>query len=742
MSSSATSPIPRCAESSNLKNILASRLHLSASLAGGGRGTVMPARSCSCQLFPCCRGLGGGRVASERVCLEEGRIQVGHPPQSGTTHSGSSRLVRATARGAKTVWVNQFTKEALQSVPKDIVVCFLAEDGIDKLRKLTIVLIRKVRRENEVVWGVSVRNRNFALGAIKFASRARSPGPLNIQATLRRPLFLHFVTRDEPRKTAASEALSSHLPQSRVQGRVSCARSLHLVAPEHAQNLKNRRDRGSEVVRLLASCLGEPGSIPSGVTPQIFACENCAGRCRWSAGFLGGSPISTALSFRLTVACLWAYSRYNFHGNMFLPITLRPFLISGTIVVAQPIRVKLGKNGAVPECKGRGKREILEKTRRPTSSSGTVPKGENPGATPPGIEPGSFWYEAIIRNGWLCTYPDQSVVTPTLYSYQRFRINIIRDGYWYASAIRLFDSPTSAGESYDSSGDRKQRAADSKQQRPQFARGEKRTIANDYWNNCRRGRFPPMSPPHAHHGCVTGVDCWSLAAEVDRVTAAQARPYTAKEGEITPPFRDPPSLNLHTLLVIPVGVTLDWKPQPPGFIRVLSQHPAPGIPSLLQHQRRRTELLSTAEISLSGDSRISRRRIPLYDYEHPLDHGPFGLTTNSWLLHSGSKLDPRSDLISTQKTVAPFELRAGQEIEMKLISNRRNCRFEILIRDQQPSSTNIDESEIQNHEISLVQHFYIETKIKLDPSSELGSFDLGSGKMLVQPGIAAPLSLL
>ncbi|KAJ8893476.1 hypothetical protein PR048_006074 [Dryococelus australis] len=49
--------------------------------------------------------------------------------------------------------------------------------------------------------------------------------------------------------------------------------------------------------------------------------------------------------------------------------------------------------------------------------------------------------------------------------------------------------------------------------------------------------------------------------------------------------------------------------------------------------------------------------------------------------------------------------------------------------------TKIDESEIQNHEISLVQHFYIGAKIKLDPDSELGSFDLGSGKMLAQPGI-------
>ncbi|KAJ8893722.1 hypothetical protein PR048_006322 [Dryococelus australis] len=55
--------------------------------------------------------------------------------------------------------------------------------------------------------------------------------------------------------------------------------------------------------------------------------------------------------------------------------------------------------------------------------------------------------------------------------------------------------------------------------------------------------------------------------------------------------------------------------------------------------------------------------------------------------------------------------------------------------------TNIDELDIQNHEISLVQHFYIGTRIKLNPSSELGSFDLGSGKMLVQPGISELVSI-
>ncbi|KAJ8866779.1 hypothetical protein PR048_032640 [Dryococelus australis] len=57
------------------------------------------------------------------------------------------------------------------------------------------------------------------------------------------------------------------------------------------------------------------------------------------------------------------------------------------------------------------------------------------------------------------------------------------------------------------------------------------------------------------------------------------------------------------------------------------------------------------------------------------------------LQHRGSKFDPSSDLRSTQKTVAPFQFRAGLEIEMKFISNRRNWRFGISIRDQRVAQT-------------------------------------------------------
>ncbi|KAJ8893539.1 hypothetical protein PR048_006137 [Dryococelus australis] len=44
-------------------------------------------------------------------------------------------------------------------------------------------------------------------------------------------------------------------------------------------------------------------------------------------------------------------------------------------------------NAPDTNCKGGGKREIREKTRRPVASFGTVPTCENPGATPPGNEP-------------------------------------------------------------------------------------------------------------------------------------------------------------------------------------------------------------------------------------------------------------------------------------------------------------------------------------------------------------------
>ncbi|KAJ8883318.1 hypothetical protein PR048_015161 [Dryococelus australis] len=49
---------------------------------------------------------------------------------------------------------------------------------------------------------------------------------------------------------------------------------------------------------------------------------------------------------------------------------------------------------------GRGRWEILEKTRQPAASSGTIPTCENPRAAPPEIEPGSSWWKWPVEEYW------------------------------------------------------------------------------------------------------------------------------------------------------------------------------------------------------------------------------------------------------------------------------------------------------------------------------------------------------
>ncbi|KAJ8885966.1 hypothetical protein PR048_012172 [Dryococelus australis] len=58
---------------------------------------------------------------------------------------------------------------------------------------------------------------------------------------------------------------------------------------------KLARGRGSVVVRLPTSLLYGPVSIPGCDHSRIFACGNRAGRCRWSARFLGDLPFPLSL---------------------------------------------------------------------------------------------------------------------------------------------------------------------------------------------------------------------------------------------------------------------------------------------------------------------------------------------------------------------------------------------------------------------------------------------------------------
>ncbi|KAJ8890306.1 hypothetical protein PR048_009814 [Dryococelus australis] len=97
--------------------------------------------------------------------------------------------------------------------------------------------------------------------------------------------------------------------------------------------------------------------------------------------------------------------------------------------------------------------------------------------------------------------------------------------------------------------------------------------------------------------------------------------------------------------------------------------------------------------------------------------------TDARFHHRGSKLDPRS----TQKTVVPFEFRAGLEIKMKFISNRRNWRFQNSIRDQQPTSKNSIPRR-NSLDVSEMADFVDEMQLSLLAShqGDLGSIPGGS----------------
>ncbi|KAJ8866909.1 hypothetical protein PR048_032771 [Dryococelus australis] len=62
----------------------------------------------------------------------------------------------------------------------------------------------------------------------------------------------------------------------------------------HTTGFKNSH---SPLVILLASHLGEPGSVLDGVTLGFLHVDNGAGRCRWSAGFLGDLPFPPPFHF-------------------------------------------------------------------------------------------------------------------------------------------------------------------------------------------------------------------------------------------------------------------------------------------------------------------------------------------------------------------------------------------------------------------------------------------------------------
>ncbi|KAJ8896039.1 hypothetical protein PR048_001380 [Dryococelus australis] len=136
---------------------------------------------------------------------------------------------------------------------------------------------------------------------------------------------------------------------------------------------------------------------------------NRAGRCRWSAGFLGDLPFPTPLhsgaapcsldspSLALKISLLRAAKISSLASPV--TISVRLFNVHDTSSIST-IGASAGENlilvpllpmrvievSMEQRRNAKGGRESPEKTCWPAASSGTIPRRENPGATPPEIE--------------------------------------------------------------------------------------------------------------------------------------------------------------------------------------------------------------------------------------------------------------------------------------------------------------------------------------------------------------------
>ncbi|KAJ8868971.1 hypothetical protein PR048_030512 [Dryococelus australis] len=236
-----------------------------------------------------------------------------------------------------------------------------------------------------------------------------------------------------------------------------------------------------------------------------------------------------------------------------------------------------------------GKREIPEKTRRLTASSGTIPTCESP-VTREGIEPGSPWREASVLTA---QPPWPPHITPPI-----FLISL-----WTLPPARL-------------------------------------TIHN----SCE------VRVPHDEAFLGAALTRWLASTEGRPSSRGDKHPAGfIAAGEVS---RCPRRLISRRFIKINVRTQL---------------------PELLG--RARATPASATRCYQPRRSTSAAWRGVVVDIGAPLMPG-------STIIFP----DLRSDLRSTQKTVAPFEFRAGLEIEMKLISNRRDWRFGISIRDQQSSN--------------------------------------------------------
>ncbi|KAJ8895234.1 hypothetical protein PR048_000559 [Dryococelus australis] len=174
------------------------------------------------------------------------------------------------------------------------------------------------------------------------------------------------------------------------------------VEPGFSRYLSTDWGRGFVVVRLLASHFGESGSIPRGVAPGFSRVgimpDDAAGR-RTFLGILHSVFTSFHPHRFLRPLPRSLHSEYHPPPELcdLLDISRSPLLKGQRRSAVATLSLSLGRGcsaGVAHFGEGERKREILEKTRRPAAWSGTTPTCENPGVTPPGIEPGSPWWEA------------------------------------------------------------------------------------------------------------------------------------------------------------------------------------------------------------------------------------------------------------------------------------------------------------------------------------------------------------
>ncbi|KAJ8890582.1 hypothetical protein PR048_010091 [Dryococelus australis] len=180
------------------------------------------------------------------------------------------------------------------------------------------------------------------------------------------------------------------IPQESASPHSSSER-IREVIKEQGRECKGRgtRDNSEKTSRPPESSVNIPTRENSGATPLVCArsqrtlpvtgsvlSHNCADICS-SCWELAVSTTTDSSSPHLATIC----------SKIVTSLARPPWL--------KPNRVKRGEVWSSAGMKlGVGGREIPEKTRFPETSSGTIPAWESSSATPPGLEPGTLWWEA------------------------------------------------------------------------------------------------------------------------------------------------------------------------------------------------------------------------------------------------------------------------------------------------------------------------------------------------------------